>query len=274
MRGYPALVEVPAHTDVNVALRVLAEPAEQVRDHRRGVIRLLAIDLALPESRITSRWTGEEALTLSATPYPSTEALVDDLQLAATRNIADRWAKATGNPLGRLRTRTEYEELRTHARDRLEAEVYQLVKVTVRILRAYSEVDALIRESSSLALINTVADVRASVSALIYDGFISATPEAYFAHLIRYLNAAKLRIEKAATNPTADDSLAWQVADIEERVDAELEEFAREGYNAHRANTLEKARWMVEELRVSLFAQQLGTAGKVSPQRIRRLLNE
>ncbi len=274
VRGYPAFVEVPAKGDVNVALRVLAEPAEQVRDHRRGLIRLLAIDLALPESRVTSRWTGEEALTLAATPYPSTEALVDDLQLAATRNIADRWAKATSNPLGRLRTRTAYDEVRTHARERLEDEVYQLVKATVRILHAYSEVDALIRESSSLALINTVTDVRAQVSALVYDGFISATPEEYFPHLIRYLQAAKLRIEKAATNPAADDSLAWQIADVEDRVDAELEEFSSEGYNAQRAQTLQKARWMVEELRVSLFAQQLGTAGKVSPQRIRKLLQQ
>ncbi|NLW13449.1 MAG: DUF3418 domain-containing protein, partial [Trueperella sp.] len=266
VRGYPAFVEVPAAGDVNVALRVLAEPAEQVRDHRRGVIRLLAIDLALPESRITSRWSGEEALTLAATPYPSTEALVDDLQLAATRAIADRWAKSTANPLGRMRTRTAYEELRTHARQHLEEEVYRLVKTAVRVLQAYGEVDALIRQSSSLALINTVADVRAQVSALVYDGFIYGTPDEYFPHLIRYLQGAKLRIEKAAANPAADDSLAWQVADVEEHVEAELAAYESEGYNAQRAATLRKARWMVEELRVSLFAQQLGTAGKVSPQ--------
>ncbi|VEI13402.1 DUF3418 domain-containing protein [Trueperella bialowiezensis] len=277
VRGYPAFVEVPApgaagRTDVNVALQVLAEPAEQVRDHRRGIIRLLAIDLALPESRVTTRWTGAESLTLAATPYPSTEALVDDLQLAAARNIADRWARTADQPLGRLRTRSAYLELRAHARELLEDEVYQLVKTTVRIMQAYGEVDGAIRESSSITLINTVADVRAHISGLVFNGFISATPEAQLPHLVRYLQAAKIRLDKAASNPAADDSLAWQVADVVEQLDAESAEFAAGSYDAGRARTLEQARWMVEELRVSLFAQQLGTAGKVSPQRIRKLL--
>ncbi|MDP9806416.1 ATP-dependent helicase HrpA [Trueperella bonasi] len=268
VRGYPAFVEAEG----SVELRVVAEPAEQVRDHRRGLIRLLATDLALPEARVISRWSGEEALTLAATPYASTAGLVEDLQLAATRNIADRWARETDNPLGRLRTLSTYRELRSYARERLEDEVYELVKIAVRIMRAYGELDALIRETSSLALINTLTDVRAQSDALVYDGFISATPEEVLPHLIRYMQAAKMRIEKADSNPAADDSLAWQVADIEERIEAEQADAANSAYDPKRAATLEKARWMAEELRVSLFAQQLGTAGKVSPQRIRKLL--
>ncbi|QOQ39663.1 ATP-dependent RNA helicase HrpA [Trueperella pecoris] len=274
VRGYPAFVEVrsPAGPGVGVGLRILAEPAEQVRDHRLGVVRLLSLDLALPESRITSRWTGEESLTMAAAPYPNTGAVVADLQLAAARNIADRWAAANDKPLGRLRTRADYLLLRNHARDLLEDEVYQLVKVAVRVLRAYGDADAKVRANSSLALINTVTDVREQISGLVYDGFLSATPADRLTHLVRYLQAAAMRIDKAATNPAADDAAAWQVHDVEDALADERQAFAAQSYNAQRAATLTQARWMVEELRVSLFAQQLGTAGKVSPQRIRKLL--
>lgn len=272
VRGYPAFVETQIGGKPSVALHVLAEAAEQVRDHRRGIIRLLAGEIALPEARITSRWTGTESLTMAASPYPSTSALVADLHYAATRNLADQWAKENKLPLGRLRTKRTYEELRSWLRDRVEDEVYRIVRIVVRILSAYGEVDAKIRGASSLALINTVADVRSDVARLVYNGFIGATPNAQLAHLPRYLNAAAVRIDKAATNPAADDALAWQVQDITEFVDDAREEMNRSAYDASRAADVEQARWLLEELRVSLFAQQLGTAVKVSPQRIRKLL--
>ncbi|MEW6920548.1 ATP-dependent RNA helicase HrpA [Trueperella pyogenes] len=270
VRGYPALVEVAGSR--SVSLKVLAEPAEQVRDHRLGVIRLLATELALPEGRVTSRWTGEESLTMAAAPYRSTADVVDDLHKAAARNIADRWAKANDKPLGRLRTRADYTALRDHVRNLLEDEIYALVKVAVRVLRAYGEADAKVRAGSSLALINTVADVREQIDALVYDGFLAATESDRLVHLVRYLQAAALRVDKAARGPAADDAAAWQVHEVEDLLADEVEAAGRRAYDPRRAATLRQARWMIEELRVSLFAQQLGTAGKVSPQRIRKLL--
>ncbi len=272
VRGYPALVEVAGKGKPTVALRVLAEPAEQVRDHRKGIIRLVAGEVALPEARVSSRWTGTESLTLAASPYKSTPALVTDLQLAAVRNLADAWGKQNKTPIGRIRKADEYEALRGFVRDRLEDEVYRVAKIVVRVLGAWGEVEAKVKAHSSLALINTVTDVRDQISELIFDGFVSATPDAYLAHLPRYLQAAGLRIDKAAVNPAADDALGWQVADVEDLVDSEREEFARSAYDPQRAAVLLQARWMIEELRVSLFAQQLGTPTKVSPQRIRKLL--
>ncbi|WP_216402674.1 ATP-dependent RNA helicase HrpA [Arcanobacterium phocae] len=269
IRGYPALIETPGKAGFTVELRVLAEPAEQVRDHRNGVIRLLAIELALPEARVTSRWTGRESLAMAASPYPSTSALITDLHVAAIRNLADQWARENKKPLGTLRHRDDYEALRTWLRDRFEDEIYRIAQIVVRILEAYGEVDSVLRTSSSLALINTVTDVRDYVTRLVSDGFIRTTPSEYLAHLPRYLNAARIRLEKAPTNP-ADDSLAWQVGEMSEEVEKERQ--AMESYDPQRAAALVKARWMIEELRVSLFAQQLGTSGKVSVQRIRKLL--
>ena len=116
--------------------------------------------------------------------------------------------------------------------------------------------------SASAALIGTVTDVRDQLAALVPPGFVSATPATRLPHLVRYLRAALLRIEKAPANPAADDSRAWQVAEASTRP-----------WDSRTAATLEEARWMVEELRVSLFAQQLGTDGKVSVKRIDKLLS-
>ncbi|QRV02288.1 ATP-dependent RNA helicase HrpA [Arcanobacterium phocisimile] len=269
IRGYPALIPVPTKTGTGVELRILAEPAEQVRDHRNGIIRLLAHELTLPDARVSSRWTGRESLAMAASPYSSTTALIGDLHVAAVRNLADRWAREEKQPLGHIRNAEIYNDLRSWLRDRVEDEIYRVAQIVVRILEAYGDVDSTIRGTKSLALINTVTDVRDHVSSLVRDGFISAVPEEYLAQIPRYLRGAQIRLEKAPTTPS-EDSLAWQIAGISEAVTQEQE--VDTAYDPQRAAQLEKAQWMIEELRVSLFAQQLGTHGKVSVQRIRKLL--
>lgn len=270
VRGYPALAEVSAKAGTVVELVVRAQPAEQVRDHAAGIVRLLAGELALPDARVSTRWSGRESLAMAASPYKTTQALISDLHIAAVRNLATQWARENKKPLGQLRERTDYEALRTWLKIRIEDEIYRVAQIVVRVLEAYGEVDSAIRGASSLALINTVTDVRDQVNRLVAPGFIARTPYEYLAHLPRYLAAARIRLEKAPTN-SADDSLAWQVADISDAI-AE-EEAAQTMYDPVKAAALVKARWMIEELRVSFFAQQLGTSGKVSVQRIRKLVN-
>ena len=75
-----------------------------------------------------------------------------------------------------------------------------------------------------------------------------------------------------ATNPSGDDALAWQIQDVNDKVEAARAAAASRAYDPSAAAALDEARWMVEELRVSLFAQQLGTNGKVSAKRIAKVL--
>ncbi|CRH87246.1 ATP-dependent RNA helicase HrpA [Chlamydia trachomatis] len=268
IRGYPALV----YEKNGVALRVLTNEAEQQRDHRIGVIHLLAGELELPEARITTRWNARESLALAASPYSDTSSLVSDMQLTATRNIADRWARENKQPLGKLRTESAYRELKSYARERTEDETLRIAQIAARALEAWGEVESALRTHKHISLIATTSDVREAVDQLIYRGFISSTPEEYLPDLPRFLRAAAHRIEKAVSNPSGDDALAWQVRDAEElRAHAHAQAAAMQ-YDPERAATLEKARWLIEELRVSLFAQQIGTRVKVSPQRIRKLL--
>lgn len=268
VRAYPALRE----RKQKVYLDACADPGEQVRTHRLGVIQLLTNALALPEARVTSRWGGDLSLALVATPYPATSALVADLQWAAARNLADRWGADNQCAPEEMRSAREFGELVAWARDEFEDEIFLIAQAVGEANTARGHVDHLIRENSSVALLATVSDERAHMNALMPDGFIRTTPHERLWDLPRYAKAIMMRIEKAQVNPSADDALAWQVASIQEQVASAQKTAEYSVFDPATARVVEQARWMVEELRVSLFAQQLGTKGKVSVKRIEKLL--
>ncbi|MFC8922112.1 ATP-dependent RNA helicase HrpA [Cellulosimicrobium sp. NPDC057127] len=275
VRGYPALVEEPdAKGRPTVALRVLADAGAQGRDHARGVRRLLLGETALQTARITSRWTGTQALTLAASPYRSTEALVADVQLAAVIALTSGGSGPYGPQpdAAAVRDTAAYDAARTFVRRHLEDKVHSVVGHVVAALTAARTLDGEIRASNSLALLNTLTDVRDHAATLVHDGFVSATPPSRLPHLTRYLRAASYRLEKAQGNPNRDAELAWRVHDVEEAYGRARAAYAAGADDPARARELAEVRWLLEELRVSLFAQQLGTDGPVSEKRIRKIL--
>ena len=272
VRGYPALVAVsPRGAD----LRILPDAIAQVGAHGAGVTALTLARTALATARVTSRWSAQESLILAASPYRSTEALVEDMQVAAGRMVAGRWAaSASGTPLTEVRTREVFKSLVGVMRDELEDEVYRVARYAAAALKAAREVDRVVGAHTSLTLLGTLQEVREHAAALAPDGFIAATPPEYLAHLERYLRALAMRVEKASSSPSAasqDAALSFQVSQAQEVVDRARTKAASLPADPQREALLEEARWMVEELRVSLFAQTLGTSRKVSLQRITRL---
>ena len=272
VRGYPALVAVsPRGAD----LRILPDAIAQVGAHGAGVTALTLARTALATARVTSRWSAQESLILAASPYRSTEALVEDMQVAAGRMVAGRWAaSASGTPLTEVRTREVFKSLVGVMRDELEDEVYRVARYAAAALKAAREVDRVVGAHTSLTLLGTLQEVREHAAALAPDGFIAATPPEYLAHLERYLRALAMRVEKASSSPSAasqDAALSFQVSQAQEVVDRARTKAASLPADPQREALLEEARWMVEELRVSLFAQTLGTSRKVSLQRITKL---
>jgi ATP-dependent helicase HrpA len=278
VRGYPALVEEPGPKyEPTVALRILADAADQTGAHARGVRRLLLAENRLQAARVTSRWTGKQALTLAASPYRSTDALAEDLQLAAVIALTSGDTDlAPGTPAGPdavgIRDAEAYAEARAHVRRHLEDETYRVAGHVVAALTAWRTLESEVRATSSLALLNTLQDVRQHAATLVHDGFVSATPPRRLPHLVRYLRAASYRLEKAQASPQRDAELAWRIHDVVEAYGKARAAYAAGPADPARAAELADVRWLIEELRVSLFAQQLGTDGTVSEKRIRKLL--
>ena len=274
VRGYPALVANGARS---ADLRILPDAAAQLGAHGAGVTALALARTALPTARVTSRWSAQESLILAASPYRTTEALVEDVQAAAARVVAGRWAAlASGCALAEVRRREVFKALVGVMRSELEDEVYRVARYAAAALKAAREVERVVGKHTSLTLLNTLQEVREHAASLVPEGFITATPPEHLAHLERYLRALVMRVEKAASSPSAasqDAALAFQVSQAREVVDKARAKAASLPADPQREALLEEARWMVEELRVSLFAQTLGTSRKVSLQRITKLLS-
>nr|WP_062518409.1 ATP-dependent RNA helicase HrpA [Demequina gelatinilytica] len=262
-RGYPAIVE-ERKGGARAALRVLADASERDRAHAAGIRRLLLTEVGLPVKRVTTRWSPTESLALGASPYRSTEALVDDLQLAAVTTLAPE--------AGAVRDRAAYLSLRDAVRDALEDQVLQVAREAAAALTAARELDVAVRAATSLALLATLQELREQSAALVGDGFVARTPAPRLPHLARYLKAAAHRLEKAQADPSRDAQLAWQVGQSVEAYETVRAAHAKGRTAPATAAALEDVRWMIEELRVSLFAQRLGTDGPISEQRIRKAL--
>jgi ATP-dependent helicase HrpA len=270
VRGYPALVEHGRGAAATVRVEVLADAGEQALRHRAGLRRLLLLDVGLAAGRITSRWTGTQALTLAASPYPSTEALVADVQLTAVDALLGE--HLAGRPATTVRSADAYAAARSFVRDRLEDAVHRVVGDLVPVLTAARELDGAVRGTRSIALLGTVQDVKAQAEALVHDGFVSETGAERLPQLGRYLRAAAYRLDRASSNPARDEQLAWQVRDLEQLLgQTRARVTSRTPVPADLA-ALTEVRWLLEELRVSLFAQQLGTPVPVSEKRIRKAL--
>ena len=273
VRGYPALVEEAGPgRSVQVALRVLADPGTQAGAHRRGLRRLLVLETSLPTGRITSRWSGTQSLTLAASPYPSTDALVADVQLASVDALLEfSPAAPPAGPAG-VRDLGSYTRLRDAIRRDLEDAVLRTVTDLVAVLAAARELDSAVRGATSLALLTTLQDIDSQAATLVHAGFVAEAGAARLPHIARYLRAAGHRLAKAADNPNRDAEIAWRIRDLEDGYAAARARAARAAPDPDRSATLAEVRWMLQELRVSLFAQQLGTPGPISEKRIRTIL--
>ena len=266
LRAFPALVPQGSAAAPAAGVRVMASAAEADREHRAGLARLLLTRVALATNRVTTRRTGREALMLAASPYADTAALVADAQLASARSLVDELSTPAD-----VRDPEAFETLVAAARDAHEDRVYQILSHVVRALEASAEADAAVRSHPQASLEETTRDVARHGKTLLYGGFVSATPAFALPHLGRYLRAGAVRIERAASSPGAlgrDLEDMDRIHQAEADIAATRQALERRPYDARRDAALTQARWMAEELRVSMFAQTLGTPNKVSMKRL------
>lgn len=272
VRGYPTLVAQPTSKAFKADLKILADVNSQLAQHAEGVLALALARTPLETARVTSRWNAKRSLFMVSAPYKSTDTLVSDLCLAAGRLLAQQWSRETGHDLAELRDRKDFEVFVTWLRDRLEDQVETIAAQVEAALEAKGQLDKAVGRNTSLALLDTLQEIREQAAALIAPRFIADADPAQLAHYARYLKSLVYRLEKAAASPSQDAALAYQVREIEGQVSDAVEHAKGLPANPARAAVLRQAQNMVWELRVSLFAQQLGTAHKVSAKRISRLL--
>ncbi len=261
IRGYPALTDAGDSVD----LRVFGTPAEADQAMRLGTRRLLLLSVPSGVRSIAGRLPMAEKMALSSHPYPGAAAMLDDCAACA----ADQVIADAGGPAWDA---DGFAYLVEAARDRLAPNTAKVVEDVARILAEAHQVEiALAGPAQPVpALGPAFADLRAQLGRLIYPGFISATGLPRLPDLLRYLRAMVRRLDKLAGEQARD---AERMA-VVHRVQAAYESLLAGLPPADRSRPdVVAVRWLIEELRVSLFAQVLGTAGPVSEKRIMTVLD-
>ncbi|KAB2927904.1 MAG: ATP-dependent RNA helicase HrpA [Candidatus Contendobacter sp.] len=253
LRGYPALAAEP---DGTLALRVLDSPARAEAAMRGGLRRLIGWRLG-PAFKLLARDLPQfQRMTLHYLGLGTQEQLREDLLNA----ILDRAFLADGSL---PRDRAAFDSLLESGRTRLAAARVEVCDTAAAILAAYHEVRRMLTDEPVWA--EAMADVREQLARLVYPGFLSETPAEWLPHLPRYLRAIALRLQKLRQAPDKDRQRRGDIIRLWEGCQRRLEEDAR---RERHDPELIRFRWLLEELRVSQFAQEFKTLLPVSVKRL------
>ena len=258
VNGYPALVD----EETSVGLRIFPTEAEQLHAQRRGIIRLLQLQVPSPVRYVSEHLSHKEKIVFTQNPHGSIDELIRDCTVAALDHLV---------PHTPIFTHAEYSELYEHVRAELIETVFDVTKLVAEILSEATALKKAIKKATSLTTMHAVSDVKAQMENLVYPGFVAQTGYDQLVHIPRYLKAAQVRLTKLGPNLHRDNQLMLTVQDLEDSYDNAVKSLPA---GTIVPDALRRVNWMIEELRVSFFAQELGTAYTVSEKRIAKAQRE
>jgi ATP-dependent helicase HrpA len=258
--GYPGLVDRGASVDV----RVFPTAAERDPAMWRGTRRLLLLDTPSPAKQVQRGLDNAAKLALSRNPHGSVAALLEDCTTAA----ADALIAAAGGPGWDERS---YARLRKLFAERLASTTLDVLHAVRAVLTVWHRVQALLGDLRAPVLRAGVADITAQLDTLVGAGFATAAGATRLADVARYLEAVERRVEKLRADPARDADWTAQVRMVADEYDAEL---AALPPGMEPSPALREIRWMIEELRVGLYAHPMRTRYPVSIKRIQRAIDD
>ncbi len=258
--GFPALVD----RGTTVSVQVLATEPEQRAAHHDGVRRLLLLGVPSPLKWVSGRLDNRAKLALTQNPHGSLVALLADCSAAAADEMI---AEAGGPPWDA----EGFAKLADRVRAELNERVLELLRGAQQVLAEWGPLTARLAVPVPPPLRPAVADLTAQVTGLVGPGFVAATGRRRLPDLRRYLAAAAWRLDRLAGDTARDSIRMGRVHAVQAELDTFLAGLAP---GRRESDEVRQLRWMAEELRVSLFAQSLGTPYAISEQRIYRAMDQ
>ncbi|MGZ8818981.1 MAG: ATP-dependent RNA helicase HrpA, partial [Mycobacterium sp.] len=256
VRGFPALVDTGSTVDV----RVFPTEAEQAAAMVPGIRRLLRLAVPSPAKSLERALDPRARLVLGANPDGSLAALLDDCADAA----ADRLAPAP------VWTRAEFTALRDQVAQQLVPTTQAILGQVEKVLTAAHDVDLALPAAPPPTQADAIADIRNQLDRLMPKGFVTATGAGRLTDLARYLTAINRRLDRLPHSVGADRERMQRVHDVQDALDDLVGALSP---TRAAADDIRDIARQIEELRVSLWAQQLGTARPVSEKRIYRAID-
>ncbi|MEO9323271.1 ATP-dependent RNA helicase HrpA [Nocardioides sp. C4-1] len=255
--AYPALVD----EGTTVGLQVVGSRDEAASRHRLGVRRLLALAVPDPTGVVLDSLTNLEKLGLAGSPYPTVAELLADCRVAVLSDVVDARPE--------VRDETAFATLVAEAARDHEAAVRAVVADVVTVLERWRSADKALAGRADMYQLPALTDMLAQLARLVGRGFVGEAGARRLRRFPVYLRALEARRERLADSLQRDRQLMDQVVQLQDAYQHRLDALPA---GRPPDDRVRQVRWMLEELRVSLWAQQLGTDGPVSDQRIRKAL--
>ncbi|MDR7301088.1 ATP-dependent RNA helicase HrpA [Haloactinomyces albus] len=260
VKAYPALVD----EGETVGVRVFDTEAAQRRALWQGTRRLVLLNTPSPVKFLQRRLTNTSKLVFSRSPHGDVTTLFEDcIACAADKLIAD-----SGGP---VTDEDGFARLTERVRAGLNETSADVVSHVERVLAAAQSIEAHLANPSRSIPAESLEDIRTQLSNLVYPGFVTATGWQRLPDVVRYLRAIEYRLDKLPQHPRRDREWMDRVLDVEQRYQ-EMLDAVPQGQPA--GESLLAVGWMIEELRVSYFAQELKTPHSVSDKRIFRAMDK
>ncbi|MDN5917207.1 MAG: ATP-dependent RNA helicase HrpA [Pseudonocardia sp.] len=258
--GYPGLVDRGSTVDV----RVFATAAERDPAHRRGLRRLLLLGAPSPAKQVQRGLGNAEKLTLSRNPHGSVDALLTDCVRAA----ADHLVARGGGPAW---DEAQFARLAELLRMRLGATTLEVLGAVRGVLEVWHRVQRQLADLKGPLVRAGVADVREQLDRLVGPGFVTVAGATRLGDVKRYLQAVEVRLGKLPGGTERDAAWTAEVRRVADEYDELLAELPP---GVEPSPELREIGWMVEELRVSLYAHPMRTRYPVSVKRVRRAIDD
>ncbi|WP_455863709.1 ATP-dependent RNA helicase HrpA [Pantoea agglomerans] len=260
VKAWPALVDEKD----SVAIRLFDSQHEQQKAMWRGQRRLLLLNIPSPIKYLHEKLPNKAKLGLYFNPYGKVLDLIDDCIACGVDKLIDEHGGPTWQEAG-------YNKLHDKVRAELNDTVVDIAKKVEQILTAVFNINKRLKGRVDMSMALALSDVKVQLGGLVYKGFVTQNGWKRLSDTLRYLTAMERRLEKMPIDPHSDRARMLKIEKIQQAWSTwynKLPAVRREDED------VKDVRWMIEELRVSYFAQQLGTPYPVSEKRIQQAMDE
>ena len=256
VKAYPAIID----NQNSVSIKLVDSLEEQKRLTKLGIRRLLILNIPSPIKYLHEKLPNKSKLGLYFNSFGTVLNLIDDCIACGIDYLIMKYNRKVEN-------QEQYQELLGYTKEHINEIVVDIAKQVESILTLHFNINKKLKGRIDLSLAFALSDIKAQLNELVYKGFVAKTGYNKLHDIYRYLTAIEKRIEKLGTNVAKDR----QSMNIIEEVKNEYQSwFNSLSENQKSLNDVTNIKWMIEELRVNLFAQQLGTPYPISAKRIKQ----
>ena len=256
VKAYPALID---HQN-SVSIELVDNQEEQQKLNKLGLRRLLMLNIPSPIKYLHEKLPNKSKLGLYFNSFGTVLMLIDDCIACAVDELIDKYNQ-------NIQNQDQYQKLLDYTKTNINETVIDIAKQVETILTLHYNINKKLKGRVDLSLAFALSDIKRQLSNLVYKGFVADSGYKRLADVYRYLLAIEKRIEKLMGNVAKDR----QSMNIIEEVENQYEKWVNSLPQIVRSkDSVINIRWMIEELRVNLFAQQLGTPYPISPKRVKQ----